>query len=61
MRLKSKTLSRAITFALVMSANAALGTGLALAQTATDAPATDEEAADDATALETIQVTGSRI
>lgn len=63
MSLKSKTLSRAITFALVMSANAALGTGAAFAQTATDATATDATATDqDETAvLETIEVTGTRI
>ncbi len=58
MSLKSKTLSSAITFALVMSANAALGTGVAYAQDQAD---TTQAEQDKASLLEAVQVTGSRI
>lgn len=57
MSLKSKTLSSAITFALVMSANAALGAGAARAQ---DAAANAPEG-ESAARLDAVQVTGSRI
>lgn len=58
MNLKSKTLSNAIAFALVMGANAAIGTGVALAQDQADANAADDQGA---ARLDTVQVTGSRI
>ena len=59
MNLKTSTLSSAITFALVMGANATLGAGLAYAQAQTDDATADQD--DKAARLEAVQVTGSRI
>jgi len=58
MNLKTTTLSRAITFALVMGANATLGAGIAYAQ---DAAADQAQDDDKAARLEAVKVTGSRI
>lgn len=58
MNLKSKTLSSAITFALVMGANAVIGTGVALAQDQAGANTADDQGA---ARLDAVQVTGSRI
>ncbi|MBA2238525.1 MAG: Plug domain-containing protein, partial [Lysobacter sp.] len=56
MTTKTNMLRDAIKFALAVGATAAVGTGVAFAQDATPAPAEQE-----ATTLDRIQVTGSRI
>ena len=61
MTLKTNQLRDAIVFALFVGATSVTGTGLALAQAVTPAPATTAPATADATTLDRIEVTGTRI